>query len=326
MNSSSNRPKLRHYLEWGLLRGVLRLLRQGDMEAAYRLVRRLSPLLRRVLRSEWGWANTNLKLIYGQNLSEQQRTRLACLAFENVLCSHVDGLRVSEISFEHKNIQHAHDAYGLGRGAVMVTVHLGSWELGLKGLSEAGLPTAVVYRHANNPLSEQLFKKARGPYGVTWIRRGDSRGAVRALQQKKLLVLMTDINQRRGGVVAPFLGLPAMCPEGPARLALRFGCPVVPAVVIRVGPGRVVALMGPPIEPPADPRDDGAVMALTVRINQAFEEWIHQFAEQYNWLHARWRTRPDGSLWRSDDCLDVLLRTRTVPHPPLSDRVRSLLA
>lgn len=325
MNRLPIRP-LRHRLEWLLLRGVMAWLQRGDMAAAYARVHRLAWLLRRILRSEWAWATINLRWVYGPHITTKQCHQLAAMAFNNILCSYVDGMRADTHQWAESQPEQAfqplYDAYRAGRGVIICGIHLGAWEVGLRQFAALGFPIHVVYRHANNPLSERIFMTARAAYGVHWIRRDAPRQMIQALKQKEILVLMTDINQRRDGIVAPFLGIPALCPAGAARLAQRFNAPVVPMVSLRTAPGQIVTLCAPIIEPSAF-QDE---IAMTTQINQSVEGWIHTYAEQYNWLHARWRSRPDGTLWQTKTPMALLQAARITPHATLSDRVLRLLS
>ncbi|MEO5339203.1 MAG: lysophospholipid acyltransferase family protein [Magnetococcus sp. MYC-9] len=318
--------RLRHRLEWLLLRGGMAWLQQGDIETAYRRAHLLAGPLRRVLRSEWAWTNLNLQWVYGPHITPQQRQRLAAMAFENMLCSHLDGLRRDPFQWaegeDPEGCRPLKEILGQGRGVIVCGIHLGSWEAGLKQCAAQGLPIHVVYRHANNPLSEREFMAVRAGYGVQWIRRDAPRQMVRALREGRILVLMTDINQRRDGIVAPFLGIPALCPAGAARLAMKLAAPVLPMVCLRAAPGRVFVRFGAVIEASDHPDEQ----AMTTRINQSFETWIHTYAEQYNWLHARWRSRPDGSLWSPETPVSRLWEARIAPYPPLSGRIQRLLA
>ncbi|MBF0401867.1 MAG: lysophospholipid acyltransferase family protein [Magnetococcales bacterium] len=318
--------KLRHRLEWLLLRGGMAWLQQGDLAAAYGRVHRLAGLMRVVLRSEWAWANTNLQWVYGPHITATQRRQLARMAFENILCSHLDGMRQDPFQWAEsqpeQSFQPLSDAFQQGRGLIVCGIHLGAWEVGLKQFAALGFPIHVVYRHANNPLSERVFMEARAAYGVRWIRRDDPRQILRVLQKKEILVLMTDINQRQDGIVAPFLGIPARCPAGAARLSRRFQVPLVPMVCLRAAPGQIFVRSAAAIEPSTCADE----VSLTGRINASFEEWIHTYAEQYNWLHARWRSRPDGVLWHPGMPMTELQGARVAPHVPLSDRVQRLLA
>lgn len=328
--------QVRHYLEWLILRGLMGFVRRGDMASAYARIHKLSWPLRQILQSEWQWANFNLQLVYGPNITNMQRQRLAAMAFENILRSHVDGMRIEDFQFfgsvAEQQLQPFQDIYRQGRGVILCCVHIGSWEAGLKILTAHGLPLGVVYRHANNPLSEREFIEVRNPYGVQWIRRDDPRSMLRVLQEKKVLVLMTDINQRQGGITAPFLGVPAACPVGAARLAMRFQCPLVPGICLREGPGQVSFHFAPAIEPMSGQHNAELLATLTTRINSSFATWVHTYAEQYNWLHARWRSRPDGTLWTiktkqaKAELLATLRAARTVPYPHLSARIQQLLA
>ncbi|MBF0339955.1 MAG: lysophospholipid acyltransferase family protein [Magnetococcales bacterium] len=315
-----NLTPLRYRLEWLLLQGVISWVRQGDLPAAYARARRLARLGQRLLSREWAWANANLAMIYGENLTAEQRERLAALAFENIFCSHMESIRVHEITFRDANVERLLAARALGRGVIVVGVHVGSWEPGLKRLGSHVAPTAILYRHANNPLSEKRFMELRAGYGVEWISRQNTREIVRAMQERKVMGFMTDINTREGGITAPYLGVPAQCPPGPARLAMKFNTPLVPIIATRSGPGQAVFRVGEPIEPLRGDASDQRITALTTEINHAFTAWVHEYAEQYNWLHARWRARPDGSLWRPEDAA----RANPSPAHP-SSRVLELL-
>ncbi|MBF0285871.1 MAG: lysophospholipid acyltransferase family protein [Magnetococcales bacterium] len=322
-------PSLGDRLESLLLRGVLAWMGRGTLPEAYARAERLSRWGRRVLRKEWNWTLTNLRWVYGDQLSPAQRERLAIRIFENIFDSHLEGMRVQEVEVQCPGLERMRRALGEGRGGICCSIHLGGWEPALRLLGERGIPMAVVYRHANNPLSDQLFSQVRGAYGpgLTWHRRADVRGILRALQGGRVLGLMTDINAREGGVTVPFLGIPAQSMPGPARLAQRFKVPVVPVLCVRDAPGRATLHILDPLEPQRG--DDGGaetVEGLLFRINGAFEPWIHEYAEQYNWLHARWRSRPDGALWRPDAPWEALQAARCAPFAPVSERVRRMLA
>ena len=167
------------------------------------------------------------------------------------------------------------------------------------------------------------FAAARASYPVEWIQKRDTFGAVRALRQGKLLVVMVDLNTTRGGLEADFLGLPACSPTGPARLARRLRVPVVPAVSVRVAPGRATLSLLPPLRHLAGPESDPS---FTAELYRRFEPWVVEYAEQYNWLHPRWRHRPDGSVWSTKQAFAEQASRRTRPFLDLPPRVRALLA
>lgn len=318
-------PKGQFLVEWLVLRAGITYLRCGDYSAACRRMRRLARWARPVLKFNWLWSQQNLRLIFGPNLTAAQRRRLATIAFENHFISYLEGLRHRDVAFDIHGGENLLAALAAGKGVILCGAHVGSWEPALSLGARQGVPVAVVYRPAQNPWSDRLFQKIRASYDVTWIGSADVGTAFEALRSNKVLGLMTDLNVTRGGTVADFLGVPARCPSGPARLALMQQSPIVPAVAIRASEGPLQVHFLPAIVPPKNDDTEGQVRSITRRINAALEPWVLEYAEQYNWLHPRWRCRPDGrqlALGASDE---MLMAERTAPFLDVPDRVRALL-
>jgi KDO2-lipid IV(A) lauroyltransferase len=102
--------------------------------------------------------------------------------------------------------------------------------------------------------------------------------------------------------------------------------PIVPAVAVRTGPVHVRVLFENVIQPVREERQEMPVLTLTAGINRAFEPWVLEYAEQYNWLHPRWRNRPDGRRWPNDVKEDELYESRTAPFLDVPERVRRLIS
>ncbi len=322
---TSKALRVRFYFEWLALRGFLACFRGGDFQRARNRLHFLTPVLTRVLRQDWRWAVQNLKLIFGPNLTSDERERLATLAFEHHLSSYLEGLRHEDMQVEFHHSERLLESHAKGRGVILCGVHLGSWESVLHYGAQIGLPIVGVYRRAFNPRSDQVFQEIRSAYRVEWIVSKDIEAIFKALRAGKIVGLMTDLNTLSGGTVADFLGVSATSPTGPARLALLQNVPIVPAVAIRSGVGRISAHFEPAIMPPKNDNSDEQVRQLTRRINAAFEPWILEYAEQYNWLHPRWRSRPDGRRWNLQMSDAEFYQERTSPFLPVSERVRRLL-
>jgi len=314
-------PTWLHQIEAVALRGLIAWFGKGDLASAYRRLHHALPLAKVFLRRDWLWADRNLRLIYGENLTPVERSRLAALAFENHLRSYVEGLRAADLACDFHSPHHLLDALAGGRGVILCGVHLGTWEPVFRIGSQAGVPIVGVYRRAQNPISDRRFQTIRAAYKIEWIESRDVTGIAQALDEKKVIALMTDLNTLSGGLETDFLGVPAMGPSGPARLALLKNCPLVPALALRAADGRVDVHFESPIYPADEPPAQ-----LARRINAVFEPWILEYAEQYNWLHPRWRSRPDGSLWDLKTPLAQLLAAKKSPYFEPSPRIRSLLA
>ena len=204
-----------------------------------------------------------------------------------------------------------------GAPALIVSGHIGHWEMVTLALQRAGVrPLHVVYRPANNRALNGLIRRLQGDSGVELIRKGSTgaRRIMAALKGGGHVVMLVD-QKMNDGVPLPFFGRSAMTAPAVAQLALRFRCPVVPIRVERVGtwvprtntgrqsssgPGwgpRFRVTVEDPIALPADPGSDpdarqAAVAALMGDINARIEAWIVDRPEQWLWVHKRWSIHP----------------------------------
>ncbi len=323
--STMSLKDIQYYGEWVVLRAVMRYVQRCDLQRAHERTQLIAKVMRRILRNEWRWALKNLQIVFGPSLSEEQRILLATIAFEQHLASYVEGMRVGEVSVQTVGVENVSAAYNQGRGVIVCGIHIGSWEAMVKWFGVSGFPVVAIYRRAHNPLSDREFQMARSSYGVRWLRSDDVRGVVNALQQKHVAILMADLNTTRGGVSSEVFGLPAMCPAGPAKLALRLGCPVITAVNIREDVGKTILHISPALHCGLSGSSSADIAVLTRQINQSFEPWILEYAEQYNWLHPRWRSRPNGNTWRVSDPIEPMWAERSTPFPKLNKRVEQII-
>jgi KDO2-lipid IV(A) lauroyltransferase len=185
-------------------------------------------------------------------------------------------------------------------GVVVLTAHFGSWELLAAAMSAAGFPIAVVHRPRDNPALEEVLSGLRRAGGTQLLPRGSAaRGALQVLREGRLLAIPYDQNCRREeGVFVPFFGRLACARDGPPRIALRTGVPVLPVFVFRRPDGfHHVARVRPALdlvgEGPGVERGD-AVRENARRMTRAVEDAVREAPDHWIWLHRRWRTQPPG--------------------------------
>lgn len=201
----------------------------------------------------------------------------------------------------------ARDALGEGRGPLVVTGHLGNWELGGAVLSAAlGVPLAAVVKRQRNPRVDRRLAALRRGLGIEPIHREEAaRRIPAALGAGEAVALVADQDARHRGVFVPFLGRPASTFRGPARLALARDVPLLFGALVREGEGYRLHLERVPRpgrdhEPPdgrrgpaREPADgEAAERELTRRWVARLEGAIRARPEQYFWFHRRWKTRP----------------------------------
>jgi KDO2-lipid IV(A) lauroyltransferase len=182
-----------------------------------------------------------------------------------------------------------------GRGVLVVTAHLGNWELLAARMARAGAPPNVVaYERANEPAA-RFFGRMRAACGVRMIRQSESpRSALEVLRSGGALGMLSDLEVKRlHGEFVPFLGLPALTLTAPAGLARAAGIPLLPAVcAFDAGAQRWRLSFEEPLALDPGLERRAARLDLLARQNEVFGRWIRAHPEQWAWHQPCWRTRP----------------------------------
>lgn len=197
------------------------------------------------------------------------------------------GGRIEMIGAEHVRALAAHE-----KGGIMFSGHLANWELAPVGARHQGVSLAVVYRTPNNLLIDRLLRRTRSAASVL-VPKGakGARDIMRILNGGGTVAMLVD-QKMNDGLPIPFFGRPAMTATAVATLAYRFGCPVVPTRIERLGGARFRVTVFPPMDLPRGDDRAADVEALLIRINRMLEDWIRERPEQWLWLHRRWPNDP----------------------------------
>lgn len=179
---------------------------------------------------------------------------------------------------------------------IVVTPHLGSWELFGHAMSLAGIPCAAVAHPLRNPHLDRMILRARQVNGMKILSSaGAARSMVRELRHGTHIGILIDQNTRprEGGVFADFFGLPVTVTRAVATLARRLGnVGMLVAACVREN-GRFVIRCRELPQSPADYASDEALVQALVAAN---EDLIRAYPEQYVWAYKRWRyIPPDAS-------------------------------
>jgi KDO2-lipid IV(A) lauroyltransferase len=263
------------------------------------LGRRLGDVASLLLAGRRRTALANLALAF-PGLPESERRRICRRSFQHLgvmgfeLCATlVHPLEHALAGIRLHGIEHLRDAVASRGRALVLTAHLGNWELLTVAHRLTGYPLAIVVRPLDSPGLDALADRLRRKSGVELIdKRGALRPVLRALAGGRLVGILLDQNAtRREAVFVPFFGRPAATSKSLALLALRTGAPVVPIFVRReAGGGHHVTIL-PALPAPARTSAD-ALVELTRRCTETIEAAIRETPEQWLWIHGRWRTRP----------------------------------
>lgn len=181
---------------------------------------------------------------------------------------------------------------GGGKGLIVLSPHLGAWEMAGLYLSTLG-PTTTLYKP--QPLGDDMVRRARSRGGADLVPTDQAgiRRLLQALRRGEYLGILPDQEPKgdKGAVFAPFFGVPALTMLLVNRLALKTGAQVVFLFARRLPWGRGFALHCLPA--PAGVYAENEVEAAQA-LNQGVEACVNTCPEQYLWSYKRFRTRPDG--------------------------------
>ena len=173
--------------------------------------------------------------------------------------------------------------------ALYIGVHQANWEILSAMGAPLGKPMTIVVSPLSNPFVHRLVKKARPE---TWVEQAErdqaTRSLVRCLQSGRSVGLLAD-QRFEGGELVPFFGHDAMTAIGPAKLAIKFGCDLVPTRVERIGPVRFRITTFAGIRPdPAIEDDQAKAIDMMRRVNRYFEAWIKEKPGEWMCMKRRW--------------------------------------
>lgn len=166
---------------------------------------------------------------------------------------------------------------------VIATAHLANWELVGAAVVKSGAPFVALYSPPANPWFEKLLMKQRRSLGCELVPRYASmRSLFRALEQGKSIGMVMD-RRADSGKPLPFFGEDMSTTLLPAKLALRFGCELVPVRVERLRDAHYRVTFYPAVKAD-DPQADKTAQSMQMarQVNALFEDWIR--ARPQDWL------------------------------------------
>ncbi len=153
-----------------------------------------------------------------------------------------------ERSFEMLGREHLDRALAAGKGLILVSAHVGNWELGAIALARLGYPMHVIALTHTNPKIDRFFTHLRRRHGLETLPVGCfMRKAYEVPRRNRILAMNADRYFGGEAVASSFLGRGVRFSSGFARAALSAGAPVIPAFCLPAG-GKHRLEIGPPLE------------------------------------------------------------------------------
>jgi KDO2-lipid IV(A) lauroyltransferase len=246
-------------------------------------------------RKDVAWNNLTLAF---PELTNRQRRTLLHRTYKHFGMVLIDFLRIPTLN-EQKfdTIIKMEDAYlrkaqETQRGTLIMSAHLGNWEVMVPVLVFRGYPITPVMVPQRGP-GGAFVQTIRDSTGCEYIsKKTSTRKMLRLLKEGRFLGLAGDQDARKSGVWVNLFGRPSSRPRGSAVFALQTGAPIIAGWCL-LQKDRRYHLWFESINTEHLPADrEQAIRILTQRYMDALEIVIRQHPEQYFWFHRMWKTRP----------------------------------
>lgn len=240
----------------------------------------------------------NLKIVLGDDVSPVVLRNIKRRIFQNFGKYLVDFFKFPVFTDKHieqlvemKGLEHLEKSLERGKGAILVSLHLGNWELGGAVLSSMKYPlSALVLSHDNERINS-LFKKQRHLNGLKTISLGAFiRKFFSVLAKNELVAIVADKLYGSTGIDVEFFGKKAILPKGPAVFALKTGAPIIVVTLIR----KDDETFGLNIEPPIFYQKKKEITDEDIRNVIAdyivyFEKYVYENIDQWYAFKRIWK-------------------------------------
>ena len=208
---------------------------------------------------------------------------------DEMLLMRLSGEKLQAMIGRRSSSEALDQALAAGSGAILVSPHLGCWELGGLGLADMGYTVNMLtFREPDEKVNElrEAVRKERG-IGFIYVDRDDSSPlaiieAVNASRRNELLAILGDRDGSSHTIRIDFFGRPTNIPVGAAYLSLASGAPVIPVFVVMEEKGRYATLLEEPIFFSGGHGEHGsAIRSGMERLLAVFERYIRVYPDQW---------------------------------------------
>jgi KDO2-lipid IV(A) lauroyltransferase len=294
---------MRENLEYGMVVAAARCLG--------RMPRRFARLLACLLAFAVYWCFVRLRRVGMRNLemalpelSSKTRGEILRRVYIHLSWQLVEFCRMTRYSPENtrdwlrtEGLEHYLTAQARGKGVLIITGHLGAWELSSFYHSLMGYPMGMVIRRLDNRRLDEYVNSIRCLHGNYVVHKDDfGRALLNAMHTGGTVGILMDTNMTPPqGEFVKFFGIDACTGTGLAHIARKTGAAVLPGFMFwEPDERRYVLHFGPEVEIPHTENVVADILEGTQRCTSVLESWIRRYPDQWLWIHRRWKTRPAG--------------------------------
>lgn len=270
------------------------------LKITYRIAGIFGSLYYLLARRDRKIVTNNIKVILNRTGNTPEIRHASRMVFTNFARYLVEFFRAPKIDLKYiekyiriEGRENLDRTLNLGKGVLLVSAHLGNWELGAMVLSMLGYQVNVVAWTHRNRLINDFFLQQRQGKGVKVIPLGTAiRKVFSALKNNEAVGFLGDIDYAdpQTGIKVKLFGRDTIMPKGPAAFSLKAGSPIVPLFMLRERGNKFRFIFEEPIIYTATGNREDDLAGLTQTLSRTIESYIARNPGQWFMLIPRWQS------------------------------------
>lgn len=292
--------QVRNYIIYILIRLLINFLQLWPRQIAIKITRGIGHLSFRLASKSKNRIKQQLTKVYGKEKSSEEIKKLTKDVFMHYFTAVADYVRLPIMTTAELNslikvdgIEHLEEAYAKNRGVIMLSAHLGNWELLGIWVPKNGFPAAAIGARIRNPYLEKLVLQFRRQCGLKNIKRGNNtREIIKALKLGQGVGMLIDQSTKVQGEFVNFFGYPAHTATAPYRLAKKYGSPIIPIFIHLHSDYSYHIECFSEIKLHTAGSEHQNMIDTLQDCSDTIENILRKHPEQWSWIHRRWKKQP----------------------------------
>ncbi len=267
---------------------------------AYRLGRFLGWVLPRLAKRQLRQVQADVTQVYGGERAPRDIAHLVKQIFYHQGESVIEFFRLPHQTAEEirrwaplEGTEHLDAVLARGKGAILLTGHLGNWEVCGTVMGLSRYPTTAIANVQEDESLTELLTSVRKTHGLHVVAMHEIRECIRVLKRNECLGVLGDLNARVPGAFVQFFGYPAATYTGAAYLAYATGASILPLFDERLSDHTHRVRIGPPLALADTGDKQRNLLITTMHCQRVIQDEIRRRPQDWFWQIQRWRTRPE---------------------------------